>query len=44
MTTSVIIGIVIIVAVLVYIIYLTKKSKHHLDDLHITGTDENTRE
>lgn len=44
MTTSVIIGAVIIVAVLAYIVYLTKKSKRHLDDLHITGTNEKTRE
>jgi len=44
MTTSIIIGVVIIVAALCYIIYVTKKSKRHLDDLSITGTQDKTKE
>jgi hypothetical protein len=42
MTISIIIGIAVIAIVLGYIIYVTKKSKRHLDDLSITGTGKET--
>lgn len=41
MTTSLIIGAIIVIAAILWIIRSGKKESRHLDDLHITGTQDN---